>query len=157
MAKRAGNTADTVREIVLPVCEEMNLKLWDVTFEKEGADWFLKVLVEKEDESIDISECEAFSRAIDPLIDEADPIDQSYYLEVGSPGLGRRLRTSEHFERFLGSEVYVRLIRPDENGLKEYEGILESCQNAEITITVDNAQKTVRLGDTAFVKLCDDK
>ena len=157
MAKRTGNTADTVREIVLPVCKQMNLKLWDVTFEKEGADWFLKVLVEKEDESIDISECEAFSRAIDPLIDEADPIDQSYYLEVGSPGLGRRLRTSEHFERFLGSEVYVRLIRPDENGLKEYEGILEAYQNAEIIITVDNAQKIVRLGDAAFVKLCDDK
>ena len=157
MAKRTGNTADTVRQIVMPVCEEMSLKLWDVTFEKEGADWFLKVLVEKEDESIDISECEAFSRAIDPLIDEADPIDQSYYLEVGSPGLGRKLRTAEHFERYLGSEVYVRLIRPDENGIKEYEGVLESYKDAEIVVNVDNAQKTVRAGDTAFVKLCDDK
>ncbi len=157
MAKRTGNTADTVRAIVLPVCEEMNLKLWDVTFEKEGADWFLKVLVEKENESIDINECEAFSRRIDPLIDEADPIDQSYYLEVGSPGLGRKLRTPEHFERYLGAEVYIRLIRPDEKGAKEYEGILESYKDAEIVVNVDNAQKTVRLGDTAFVKLCDDK
>lgn len=157
MAKRTGNTADTVREIVLPVCEEMNLKLWDVTFEKEGADWFLKVLVEKEEESIDINECETFSRKIDPLIDEADPIDQSYYLEVGSPGLGRRLRCAEHFERYLGSEVYIRLIRPDENGVKEYEGRLESYDNAQIVVNVDNAQKTVRLGDAAFVKLCDDK
>ena len=157
MANRTGNTADIVRAIVLPVCEEMNLKLWDVTFEKEGADWFLKVLVEKEEDSIDISECEAFSRRIDPLIDEADPIDQSYYLEVGSPGLGRRLRTEEHFKRFIGSEVYVRLIRPDENGLKEYEGVLESYEGSEIIVSVDNAQKTVRLGDAAFVKLCDDK
>ena len=157
MAKRTGNTADIVRAIVLPVCEEMSLKLWDVTFEKEGADWFLKVLVEKEEDSIDISECEAFSRRIDPLIDEADPIDQSYYLEVGSPGLGRRLRTEEHFKRFIGSEVYVRLIRPDENGLKEYEGVLESYEGSEIVVNVDNAQKTVRLADAAFVKLCDDK
>ena len=157
MAKRTGNTADTVREIVLPVCEQMNLKLWDVTFEKEGADWFLKVLVEKENESIDINECEAFSRAIDPLIDEADPIDQSYYLEVGSPGLGRRLRTKEHFERFLGSEVYIRLIRPDLDGVKEYEGVLDAYKDTEIVVNVDNAQKTVRLSDTAFVKLCDDK
>lgn len=157
MAKRTGNTAETVRQIVLPVCEEMNLKLWDVTFEKEGADWFLKVLVEKEGDSIDINECETFSRRIDPLIDEADPIDQSYYLEVGSPGLGRKLKTQEHFERYLGAEVYIRLIRPDENGTKEYEGILEAYQNAEIVVNVDNAQKTVRLGDAAFVKLCDDK
>ena len=157
MGKRTGNTADTVREIVLPVVDEMNLKLWDVTFEKEGADWFLKVLVEKEGESIDINECEAFSRKIDPLIDEADPIDQSYYLEVGSPGLGRRLRTAEHFERYLGSEVYVRLIRPDSDGNKEFEGILEAFENSEIKVNVDNAQKTVRLSDAAYVKLCDDK
>lgn len=157
MGKRTGNTAETVRDIVLPVCDEMGLKLWDVTFEKEGADWFLKVLVEKEGQSIDINECEAFSRRIDPLIDEKDPIDQSYYLEVGSPGLGRRLRTDEHFKRYVGDEVYVRFIRPDSAGRKELEGVLAAFGEGEITVKVEDIQETVRLADTAFVRLCDDK
>lgn len=151
MAKNTGNTADKVREIVLPVCEEMGLSIWDVTFEKEGADWFLKVLVEKEDGTLDINECEAFSRKIDPLIDEADPIDQSYFLEVGSPGIERKLRTPEHFERFIGSKVYVRLIRPDSEGKRELEGVLSAFDNGAITLD----GKQVNLSDTAFVRLTD--
>lgn len=151
MAKNTGNTADKVREIVLPVCEEMGLSIWDVTFEKEGADWFLKVLVEKEDGTLDINECEAFSRKIDPLIDEADPIDQSYFLEVGSPGIERKLRTPEHFERFLGAKVYVRLIRPDSEGKRELEGVLSAFDNGVITLD----DKQVNLSDTAFVRLTD--
>lgn len=152
MAKNTGNTAEKVTEIVMPVCQNMGLELWDVTFEKEGADWFLKVLIEKPDGALDITECEAFSRAIDPLIDEADPIDQSYFLEVGSPGLNRKLRTAAHFERYIGSEVYVRLIRPDSEGRKEAEGKLVSFSAAEIV--VENIG-TIRLADTAFVRLND--
>ena len=151
MAKNTGNTAEKVREIVLPVCEEMGLNLWDVTFEKEGADWFLKVLIEKKDGSLDITECEAFSRRIDPLIDEADPIDQSYFLEVGSPGIGRKLRTPEHFKRYIGSEVYVRLIRPDGEGRKEIEGTLDSFSDGSIKL----GDSEIRLTDTAFVRLND--
>ena len=152
MAKQVKVT-ETVSEIVSPICDEMNLKLWDVTFEKEGADWFLKVLVEKENEDIDILTCEDFSRRIDPLIDDADPIEQSYYLEVGSPGLGRRLRTKEHFERYLGETVYVRLIRPDQNGEREHEGKL--CKVDFPCIEIENVGE-INLSDTAFVKLCDD-
>ena len=153
MAKNTVNTADKVREIVLPVCDEMNLALWDVTFEKEGADWFLKVLIEKKEGDLDINECEAFSRRIDPLIDEADPIDQSYFLEVGSPGLGRRLRTPEHFERFLGSEVYVRLIRPDKDKRREIEGVLKGLEGTALIL---EGEDPINLSDTAFVKLNDD-
>ena len=149
MAKNSSNTTAKVREIVMPVCNEMGLSLWDVTFEKEGADWFLKVLIEKEDGSLDINECEAFSRKIDPLIDEADPIDQSYFLEVGSPGIERKLRTPEHFEKYLGEKVYVRLIRPDSDKNREYEGVLNAYDG--LVITVDD--KKVNLSDTAFVRL----
>ena len=154
MGKKTGNTAEIVRQIVLPICDEMGLKLWDVTFEKEGAEWFLKVLVEKAEGDIDILECEAFSRRIDPLIDEADPIDHSYYLEVGSPGLGRKLRTAEHFERYIGQTVNVRLIRPDESGRKEIEAKLLSFEGSEISL--EGEEKKISFAYCAFVKLCDD-
>ena len=88
----------------VPVVEGMGLRLWDVRFEKEGPDWFLRVLIDR-DEPLDTDTCEAVSRAIDPLLDEADPIEQSYYLEVGSPGLGRRLTRPEHYEAAQGPEV----------------------------------------------------
>ena len=151
MAKSTKSTAEKVRDIVLPVCDEMELSLWDVTFEKEGADWFLKVLIEKKEGVLDITEAEAFSRRIDPLIDEADPIDQSYFLEVGSPGLNRRLRTPEHFERYTGAEITVRLIRPDSEGRKEIEGTLSSFSDGSIKI----GDIHIRLADTAFVRLND--
>lgn len=152
MAKNKGSTVETVTSIVLPVCEEMGLKLWDVTFEKEGAEWFLKVLVEKEGADIDILECEAFSRRIDPLIDEKDPIDQSYFLEVGSPGLGRRLRKEEHFKRYLGEIIYARLIRPNEDGVKEIKGKLLEYKGSSIEV---EGFKEIELNKTSFVKLCD--
>jgi len=154
MGKKTGNTAEIVRQIVLPVCDEMGLVLWDVTFEKEGAEWFLKVLVEKAEGDIDILECEAFSRRIDPLIDEADPIDQSYYLEVGSPGLGRKLRLPEHFNKYIGQKVNVRLIRPDESGRKEIEATLLGFENT--VISLEGEENKISLADCAFVKLCDD-
>ena len=80
---------------------------------KEGPDWFLRVLIDR-DEPLDTDTCEAVSRAIDPLLDEADPIEQSYYLEVGSPGLGRRLTRPEHYEQLKGQKCAAHLIRPDE-------------------------------------------
>ena len=85
MAKQqnAGGAAKTVETLVRPTVEGMGLRLWDVRFEKEGPDWFLRVLIDR-DEPLDTDTCEAVSRAIDPLLDEADPIEQSYYLEVGS-------------------------------------------------------------------------
>ena len=153
MAKNSGKVTDIVANAVLPICDEMGLKIWDVTFEKEGADWFLKVLIEKDKGELDILECEAFSRRIDPIIDELDPIEQSYYLEVGSPGLGRKLRTREHFERFVGESVYVRLIRPNENGEREITAKLLGVDN--ITISLEEIGE-IKLSETAFVKLCDD-
>ncbi len=153
MAKSSAKVTDIVAEIVSPVCEEMGLAIWDVTFEKEGADWFLKVLIEKKEGELDILECEAFSRRIDPLIDEADPIEQSYYLEVGSPGLGRRLRKEEHFKKYLGETVYIRFIRPRENGERELEAKLLNVSGG--TIEVEEIGE-IKLSETAFVKLCDD-
>ena len=75
--------------------------------------------------------CEAASRAIDPVIEEADPIDQAYFLEVGSPGLGRRLTRPEHFARYQGQKIAARLIRPDENGNREIAGLLQGIDGPQ--------------------------
>lgn len=101
MAKQSGgNTAQRVEALVRPVVEGMGLRLWDVVFEKEGPDWYLRVLIDR-DGTMDTDTCAEVSHALDPILDEADPIDQSYYLEVGSPGLGRKLTarsTTRHSE-----------------------------------------------------------
>ncbi len=116
-----GSAVKVVEALVRPVVEGMDLRLWDVRFEKEGPDWFLRVLIDR-DEPLDTDTCEAVSRAIDPLLDEADPIEQSYYLEVGSPGLGRRLTRPEHYEQLKGQKCAAHLIRPDEQGRRDYGG-----------------------------------
>ena len=111
MAKQqnSGGAVKTVEALARPVVEGMGLRLWDVRFEKEGPDWFLRILIDR-DEPLDTDTCEAVSRAIDPLLDEADPIEQSYYLEVGSPGLGRRLTRPEHYEALKGQKCAAHLI-----------------------------------------------
>ena len=93
-------TVEKVRELAQPIADELGFFLWDVRFEKEGATWYLRVLIDK-DGGIDMDDCEAFTRPMNKVLDEADPISQSYVLECGSPGLGRELRRPEHFELWI--------------------------------------------------------
>lgn len=154
--QQPGGAAAAVENIVRPVVEEMGLRLWDVRFEKEGPDWFLRVLIDR-DEPLDTDTCEAVSRAIDPLLDQADPIDQSYYLEVGSPGLGRRLTRPEHYEALVGQKCAARLIRPDEEGRRELEGTLVGLADGIVTLHTEQGNVTFPLKSAGFVKLCDDE
>ncbi len=154
--QQPGGAAAAVENIVRPVVEEMGLRLWDVRFEKEGPDWFLRVLIDR-DEPLDTDTCEAVSRAIDPLLDQADPIDQSYYLEVGSPGLGRRLTRPEHYEALVGQKCAARLIRPDEEGRRELEGTLVGLADGIVTLHTEQGDVTFPLKSAGFVKLCDDE
>ena len=114
----AKNIAETVRELVAPVAEELGLLLWDVEFVKEGARRILRVTIDHED-GITIDDCERMHRAIDPVLDEADPIETAYDLEVSSPGIERELRTDEHIECFVGAEVDLRFFAPV-HGQKTY-------------------------------------
>ena len=157
-AKSGQNTVQQVEALVRPIIEEMGLILWDVRFEKEGPDWYLRVFIDPADGgSLDMNTCEVASRAIDPVIDAADPIDQAYFLEVGSPGLGRRLTRTEHFEKYMGQKISARLIRPDEAGNREYAGILQDVQGQNISIQTENGPVTFELAAASFVKLCDDE
>ncbi len=154
---KGGGAAESVRALVEPVLTEMGLRVWDVRFEKEGPDWFLRVLIER-DGPLDLDTCEAASRAIDPILDEADPIDRSYYLEVGSPGLGRRLLRDEHFTAVRGQKVTAHLIRADETGAREITGILAGKEGALVTLTLpDGSTRTVDEKEAAWFKLCDDE
>ena len=157
MAKQSGgNTARSVEALVRPVVEGMGLRLWDVVFEKEGPDWFLRILIDR-DGAMDTDTCAEVSHALDPILDEADPIDQSYYLEVGSPGLGRKLTRPEHYEAVRGQKVAVKLIRPDASGAREVSGILAGREGSTVTITTPQGDKTFEVGTASTVRLCDDE
>lgn len=133
MAKNVS-VAETVRRLAEPIAEELGYWIWDVEFVKEGARRVLRITIDTE-EGINIEDCEKMHRAIDPVLDEADPIEEQYYLEVSSPGLERELKTEEHLIACEGWDVEVRLYAPV-NGSKVYRGILLPVgENGEIRIS----------------------
>ena len=159
MAKQSGgNTAQRVETLVRPVVEGMGLRLWDVVFEKEGPDWYLRVLIDKADGStMDTDTCADVSHALDPILDEADPIDQSYYLEVGSPGLGRKLTRPEHYEVLKGQKIAVRLIRPNAEGVREFAGNLTGREGNTVTVETGTGSVSFEVNAASSVRLCDDE
>lgn len=157
MAKQSGgNTAQRVEALVRPVVEGMGLRLWDVVFEKEGPDWYLRILIEK-DGVMDTDTCAAVSHALDPVLDEADPIEQSYYLEVGSPGLGRKLTRAEHYAQLVGQKISVKLIRPNEAGVREFEGTLLGREGSLVAVRTLGGEVQFDAASAATVRLCDDE
>lgn len=148
MAKQS--TAEKARELALETADALGVVIWNVEFVKEGAAYYLRYYIDK-NEGVTIDDCEAFSRMIDPLLDEADFIDESYYLEVSSPGIERIISEDWHFEAYLNEEIKVRLIRPKE-GKKEYIGTLLSFNDGVITISCDNEEISFNQSETAWVK-----
>ena len=159
MAKQSGgNTAQRVETLVRPVVEGIGLRLWDVVFEKEGPDWYLRVLIDKADGStMDTDTCADVSHALDPILDEEDPIDQSYYLEVGSPGLGRKLTRPELYEALRGEKVAVKLIRPNAEGVREFAGILTGREGSTVTVETETGSVSFEVNAASSVRLCDDE
>lgn len=148
------NTAGVCEELARPVAQEMGLVIWDVEFEKEGAGWYLRYLIDREEETLTIDDCENFSRRMSELLDARDPIEQSYTLEVSSPGIERKLTREWHFAQFAGEAVLARLIRP-ENGEREFIGKLHS-READGTVVLElegGEQKPFAPADTAYVRL----
>ena len=123
MAKHTGGAVvSAVRAAIAPVVESLGYSIWDLEYVKEGADYFLRVTIDSPN-GITIDDCETVHRAIDPVLDEADPIEGAYHLEVSSPGIERDLRTDEHFQACAGEQVEVRLFAPLD-GAKVYAGRL---------------------------------
>ena len=112
---------DRVSALVQPVVEEEGCSLWDVEYVREAGTWYLRVFIDK-DGGVGIDDCERISRRLDPILDEEDPIPDSYVFEVGSAGAERELRRPSYFVQFMGHEVEVRLYRPLD-GKKSYVGV----------------------------------
>ena len=131
MAKVTELTA----QLAAPIVEEQGCTLWDVEYVKEAGTWYLRVFIDK-DGGVSINDCEAVSRPLSDKLDEVDPIEGSYVLEVGSAGADRVLKKPEHFAAFLGSVVEVRLYRAQE-GKKEFVGVLEQYENGNVQLEGD--------------------
>ena len=140
-------------ELAAPVIAERGCTLWDVEYVKEAGTWYLRVLLDKEG-GVDILDCEAVSRRLSDLLDEADPIEGSYTLEVGSAGAERALKRPGDFQRYLGSAVLVKLYR-NQDGRKEFPGVLTGYDEAtgDVTITVGKQEMTFAKKDIALVRL----
>ena len=123
---------EQVAAFAQPIVEEHGCSLWDVEYVREGADYILRLYIDKEG-GVDISDCEAVSRAVDPILDEKDPIPGSYQFEVCSAGLERALKRPSDFQQFMNSPVTVKLYRPH-NGLKEIPGILRGYEDGRVTV-----------------------
>ena len=121
-ARATRGVAERVRAIIEPYADELGYAIWDVEYVREGADYILRVTIDSDD-GITIDDCERMTRAIDPVLDEHDPIEDAYLLEVSSPGIERELTRPEHFEACAGERVEVRLYAPVD-GSKVYTGIL---------------------------------
>lgn len=155
--KKKGNVAQRVWEMAEPLAEGLGLSLWDVQFLKEGADWFLRIFIDKE-EGVGIEDCVDMTHAINPILDKEDPIPQEYILEVSSPGLNRRLTKPQHFEAFLGAPVRVKLLRPLEDGTKLLEGeLLRAEENGEFELKLgEDTSAVFQKKECAFVQLLEE-
>ena len=147
-----ASAAERVYSLIKETVENQGVELWDVRFLKEGASWYLRVFIDK-DCGITIDDCTNVSHAIDPVLDEADPIDKSYYLEVCSCGLERELVKQWHFKKVLGQKIKVKLYKAVD-GAKEFTGKLISCED-EIELETDGGLFKFALKDISKANLCD--
>lgn len=138
---------ETVREAILPTVTELGYRIWDVTYQKIGADYHLEITIDS-DEGINIDDCEKVHRAIDPILDEIDPIEDFYYLEVSSPGVERELKSDEHIELSIGQRVLCKLFTA-KDGRKSITGSLVSQDKESVTIDEDGSETVILKSEIA--------
>ena len=145
---------DLTARLAAPIVEEQGCSLWDVEYVKEAGTWYLRVLIDKEG-GVDILDCEAISRVVSDLLDEADPIEGSYVFEVGSAGAERPLKRPADFEQFMGADVLLKTYKP-RDGRKEFSGVLAGYDNGAVSLTVGSETLRFEKPEIALVRLrCD--
>ena len=145
---------ELVAELAAPAVEAQGCILWDVEYVREAGAWYLRLYIDKLEGQVDILDCEAVSRKLSDLLDEVDPIEGSYTLEVGSAGAERALKRPSDFQKFLTSPVLVKLYRA-QDGRKEFAGTLAAYDEAtgNVTVTVGKQDMTFAKKDIALVRL----
>lgn len=149
---KAKSVTEKLYEAINPIVENLGLILWDIRYEKEGANKYLRVYIDKPDGIIDITDCERVNEPVSKLLDELDPIAESYIFEVSSTGLGRTLRNRRQLLSCIGEEIRLGLYKAVD-GQKDYEGILESVGENDITV----GGKVFKVNECTTIKLNDDK
>lgn len=152
--KSGGNTVAICRKLAEPVAAEIGVTLWDVRFVKEGASWYLRFIIDKED-GISIDDCVEMSHRMNPILDEVDPISHAYCMEVMSPGIERELTRPEHFDYCTGWPVVVRLIRPVE-GVREFAGILQGLRDNRVVLETMDGEASFDRKEISLVHVIDD-
>ena len=142
---------EQVRQFAEPVVLQYGCTLWDVEYVREGSEYFLRLYIDK-DGGVDINDCEAISRAVDPILDEKDPIPGSYHFEVCSAGLERVLKRPSDFQKYLGSPITVKLYRP-RNGMKEIPCVLRAYEDGRLTVEAGKETVTFEKSEVALVRL----
>ena len=148
--KKNGSVADVVSALAIPLAEQLGYSIWDVEYVREGADYYLRITIDSE-EGITIDDCETFSRAIDPILDEADPITDSYHLEVSSPGPEREIKTPEHIAYCTGETVEARLFAPLQ-GSRVHRGVLEGLDE-EGNVLLAMGENTLAIPRSAISRM----
>lgn len=143
---------EAVWALAEPLAEGLGLELWDVEYVREAGTNYLRVYIDRPGEGVFISDCEAMSKALDPALDEADPIPDSYTFEVSSAGAERPLKKPEHFARFMESKVEIRLYKPRE-GKKTLQGTLKEYKNGDVTLLCGDETVTLLKNEVAGVRL----
>lgn len=146
-----AKVTEIAEALAAPIAAENGCEVWDVEYVKEAGSWYLRVYLDRP-EGVTIDHCEAVSRALSDKLDEADPIEGSYILEVSSPGADRVLRKPEHFARFLGEKVEVKLYRP-RDGAKSLVGDLADYAEGAVTLQTPRERVTIPKQDIAQVRL----
>ncbi len=144
--QKPKNVFEIIYPIAKPIADELGLEIWDIKLVKEGPNQYLRVFIDSED-GITLDDCENMSRALDAPLDELDPIPDSYFLEVCSPGIERELSKDKHLEKYIGYSIKIRLIRPNENNEKEIFGILKAFDKD--TIEIENSAENSKITSIA--------
>lgn len=157
--KKFGNTEQLVFDLVKPIADQFGSEIWDVRFEKEGASWYLRVFIDRED-GVNIDNCEEISRPLSDILDEKDPISQGYFLEVGSAGVERELIRESHFKASIGKLVNIKLYKPLD-GVKDFTAILSGFDKELLKLscpveTGKENSRSIPLSDIAKINLHDD-
>ena len=146
------STEAMIEELVLPITNENNIEIVDVVYVKEAGEYYLRLFIDK-DGGVSLNDCEVVTRAINPILDEKDPIKENYFLEVSSPGLDRPLKKEKDFVRYAGRDVEVKLYKPI-NGLKHFEAeLVELAENKVVKLIVDGEEMEFDKKDIALIRL----